>query len=105
MRKNRHGHCLQRLAAHSFLALDQTGSSAVGLVLGLLGHAAGWPMPQGGTGMIARALGACFKDLGGEIVTGHRVKNIDELPASRVMLLDLTPRQIVAVAGHRLPAR
>jgi phytoene dehydrogenase-like protein len=92
------------LAAHSFLSLDATASAAVGLVLAMLGHGPGWPMPQGGAGQLARALGEHFKSLGGQIVTGQRVKTIDELPPARAVFLDLTARQVLAVAGHRFPA-
>ena len=40
--------------------------------------------------------------LGGEIVTGQRVDLLAELPAARATLLDVTPRQVVAIAGDRL---
>ena len=43
-------------------------------------------------------------ELGGEIETGRRIDTLDELPAARAVLLDLTPRQVLAVAGDRLPA-
>jgi phytoene dehydrogenase-like protein len=93
------------LAAHSFLSLDKAASSATGLVLGVLAHAVGWPMPAGGAGMITRALGAYFQELGGHIITNHPVKNIDDLPPARAVFLDLTARQVLAIAGHRLSGR
>jgi phytoene dehydrogenase-like protein len=93
------------LAAHSFLSLDQPASSSVGLVLAMLAHAVGWPMPEGGAGQITRALGNYFQARGGKIVTNQRVKNIDELPPARALFLDLTPRQVLEIAHHRLPAR
>lgn len=93
------------MAAHSFLSLDQTASSAVGLVLAIVGHAAGWPLPQGGAGMITKALGAYFESIGGRIETNRRVKTIDELPRARAVFFDLTPRQVLEIAGHRFPAR
>ena len=93
------------LAAHSFLDLDSPGSSAIGLTLAILGHAVGWPMPEGGAGKITTALAFHFQDLGGKILTNHNVTNIDELPPSRAIFLDLTPRQVLRVAGHRLPQR
>lgn len=91
------------MAAHSFLSLTQPASAAVGLVLAAAGHAAGWPMPRGGSGQITKALAAHLQGLGGKIETNRRVKNIDELPRSRALFLDLTPRQVVAVAGQGLP--
>lgn len=93
------------LAAHSFLPLSQCGSVASGLLLGAAGHVVGWPMAKGGSQKVTDAMVSLFKDLGGEIETGHLVMNIDELPASEVVLLDVTPRQLLAMAGHRLPAR
>lgn len=90
-------------AAHSMIPLETVPSAAYGLVLLLTGHAIGWGFPRGGAYKIADALAAYFKSLGGKIETATEVKNIDELPASRVVLFDLTPRQILRIAGHRLP--
>jgi phytoene dehydrogenase-like protein len=92
------------LAAHSMLRLEQPVTAGFGLVLGVTGHAVGWPMPRGGAQSIANALAACLRSLGGEILTGVRVESIAELPAARAILLDVTPRQALSIAGHRLPA-
>jgi phytoene dehydrogenase-like protein len=91
------------LAGHSIMALDKPGTGAFGLVLAMLGHCVGWPMPEGGAHKIAQALGALFCALGGEIVTGRFIEELEELPAARAVLLDVTPRQFVAMAGARLP--
>ena len=91
-------------AAHSFLALDQPATAAFGLLLSGAGHAVGWPIPRGGSQRIADALAAYFRSLGGEIVTSAPVERLDELDA-RLVLLDLTPRQVLRIAGTRLPAR
>lgn len=93
------------MAAHSMLRLDQPFSASFGLVLGMLAHAVGWPLARGGSGAIATALEAAARSLGVEVVTGHRVASLQELPPSRAVLMDLTPRQVLAVAGDRLPAR
>jgi phytoene dehydrogenase-like protein len=93
---------LAGLAAHSFLPLDRTASAAVGLVLGLLGHAVGWPLPRGGAGRLAGALAACLQSLGGRIETASPVRSLDELPRTRTILLDVTPRQLLQLAGDRL---
>ncbi len=92
------------MAAHAILPLDQSPTSAFGLVLGILGHAVGWPLARGGSQHIADALGCYFQSLGGEIVTGFPVKSVDELPAARAVLFDITPRQLLRIAGHHFPA-
>ena len=75
-----------------------------GLVLGLAGHAVGWPIVRGGSQNLAEALASYFRSLGGEIVTGWRVESLDELPAARAILLDVTPRQVVRIAGTASPS-
>lgn len=92
------------LAAHSVLPLEWPATAAFGLVLGALAHVAGWPMPRGGSGQIASALGATLYELGGEIVTGQEVTALSDLPSSRAVLLDVTPRQVLRIAGDQLPA-
>ncbi len=92
------------LAAHSFLSLDRFATSAFGLVLGILAHVNGWPIPKGGARSISNALGAYFKDLGGEIVANHRVQSLSELPPARATLCDVTPRQFLRLAGESLPS-
>lgn len=92
-------------AAHSGLRIDATGSAAYGLVLLATGHAVGWPIARGGAGAVAEALAARLRALGGEIETGSPVERLEELPSSRCTLLDLTPRQILTIAGDRLPRR
>jgi phytoene dehydrogenase-like protein len=93
------------LGAHSVLPLEQSPSAAIAVMLGLAGHVVGWPLPKGGSQRIANAMASYFRSLGGTIQTGLRVDSVDSLPAARVVLFDLSPRQIVAIAGHRLPGR
>ena len=92
------------IAAHATLPLSRPPSAAVGLMLGLAGHALGWPIPRGGSGAISRALVSYLRSLGGELATGTRVESLAELPPSRLVLLDLTPRQLLRLAGPKLPA-
>ena len=87
------------------LPLDRPPSAAFGLMLGLLGHAVGWPLPRGGSQRIADALASYLRSLGGEIETGHRVESLAELGDARAVLLDVTPRGLLALAGDRLPSR
>lgn len=95
---------LAGFAAHSVLPLEQPPSAAAGLVLAIAGHTAGWPVPRGGAQRISDALAGCLRSLGGEIVTGVRVHSLGELPPSRIVLADVTPRQLLHIAGGRLPA-
>jgi phytoene dehydrogenase-like protein len=90
------------LAAHSMLPLDHWGSAAFGLVLGAAAHAFGWPLVRGGAQSLADALAAYLRSLGGKIVLGRSVQSLEELPRSRVVLCDLTPRQLETIAGAQL---
>ena len=47
----------------------------------------------------------CWRPMAATLELDHRVRSLDELPPSAVVLLDLTPRQVLAVAGDRLPTR
>jgi phytoene dehydrogenase-like protein len=89
------------LAAHSVLPLESSPSAAIGLVIGILAHASGWPIVRGGTQKLADALAAHLRSLGAEIHTDSRVTNIDELPPNATVLCDVSPRQLVAMAGLR----
>jgi phytoene dehydrogenase-like protein len=89
-------------AAHGFLRLDLPVTGAFALTMLGSAHAVGWPIPRGGSQRIADALASYLRSLGGEIETGRRVGSLAELPSHRAVLLDLTPRQVLAVAGERL---
>jgi phytoene dehydrogenase-like protein len=88
--------------AHSVLPLEQTGTASFGLVLALAAHAINWPSVRGGSIKIIDALAACLKSLGGEIRTDSPVKSMNDLPPSRGVLFDLTPRQVLEIAGDQL---
>jgi phytoene dehydrogenase-like protein len=90
------------LAAHAVLPLESLFTASFGYMFALLGHAYGWPLARGGSQGIATALASYLRSLGGEIETGRRVTSLDELPTARAILMDLTPRQIVGLAGSRL---
>jgi phytoene dehydrogenase-like protein len=91
-------------AAHSVLPLEKTGTASFGFVLALSAHAIGWPCVRRGSITIVDALASCLKSLGGEIQTGRMVTSLADLPPSRAVLFDLTPRQVVEIAGDQLPA-
>jgi phytoene dehydrogenase-like protein len=93
------------LAAHSMLPLGRPPSAAFGLMLGLLGHAVGWPFPRGGSQGLSDALASYLRSLGGEIETGRPVESLAELGETRPVLLDVTPRGLLELAGDHLPDR
>jgi len=95
------------LAGHSMLSLDDPLTATVALMFGITIHACGWPIPRGGAQAIPRALIGYFQSLGGAVQT---MRSIDaaafgELEAnSDLILFDTAPRQLVEIAGERLPA-
>lgn len=93
------------LAAHSTLALEEPLTASFGMVLGLTAHAVGWALPRGGSQKIADALACHLYSLGGEIVTNTRVENINALPDADAYLFDVTPKQLLNIAGERLHGR
>ncbi len=92
------------LAAHAMLPLEQIPTAAFALTLGITAHAVGWPIARSGSQQIAHAMAGYLRSLGGEIVTGLRVTSVDQLPPRRAVLFDVTPRQLLQIAGDLLPA-
>ncbi len=92
------------IAAHSFLPLDAPVSSAFALVLGLAGHAVGWPIPRGGSQQISNALAAYLRELGGKIEVNHRIEDLRDLPKSRAILLDVSVWEFLRIAGREMPS-
>jgi phytoene dehydrogenase-like protein len=92
------------MAAHSILPLESVSSAAAGIVIGTSPHTVGWPFARGGSQNIANALASFLRSLGGDIITGTWIKSLDQLPPSRAVLCDQTPRQVVALAGHLFPS-
>lgn len=90
------------MAAHSIQPLSNIASSAIGLVLLATGHLRGWPVPKGGSQSIANALAAFFVSLGGKIETNFDVEYLDQLPTADAVLFDVTPKQLLKIAGQRL---
>lgn len=92
------------IAAHSFLPLEAPVSSAFALVLGLAGHAVGWPIPRGGSQQISNALAAYLRELGGKIEVNCRIDNLRDLPKSRAILLDVSVWEFLRIAGQEMPS-
>lgn len=95
---------LAGLSAHAMLPLEKPMTAAFGLILAAIGHRWGWPIAEGGSQKIAESLASYFQSLGGKIVVGRKVHSIDEL-TTRLILCDITPKQLIQIAGHRLPEK
>jgi phytoene dehydrogenase-like protein len=91
--------------AHSMLSLRSPASAAFGIVLALSAHRVGWPVARGGSQRVADALASHLRSLGGQIQTGRWVESLDELAGARATLLDVTPRQLLRIAGGGLSGR
>jgi phytoene dehydrogenase-like protein len=91
-------------AAHSFLPLESAGSAAFGIVLAVAGHAVDWPCARGGSQQIVEALASLARSAGCDIQTDVTVRSLGDVPASRAVLFDVTPRQLFAIAGSELSA-
>ncbi len=92
------------MAAHAIQPLSNLTTSAIGLVLMAAGHTQGWPIPRGGSQQIAQALAAYFEALGGTIETNVYVRSLEQLPSAKAVLFDITPKQLLEIAGHRFSA-
>ena len=88
------------VAAHSIQPLSNATTSAIALVLMSAAHTGGWPLPKGGSQALANALAAYFVSLGGAIKTSFYVRSLQQLPSAHAVLLDVTPRQLLQIAGH-----
>jgi phytoene dehydrogenase-like protein len=91
------------LAAHALVPLEYLSTAGVGIMLAILGHAVGWPFVRGGAQQLTNALLSVFQSLGGKAISGCWVDSLDQLPPARSILLDVTPRQLLKIAGNRLP--
>ncbi len=91
------------IAAHAMIPLERPPTAAAAVLMATMAHDVGWPLARGGSQRIVDALAAYLRDLGGEIVTGIPITSLNELPRARATLADVTPRQLLAIAGDRLP--
>ncbi|MFA6411159.1 MAG: NAD(P)/FAD-dependent oxidoreductase [Syntrophales bacterium] len=87
------------LAAHAMMPLEQTATAAFAIVLATLAHTVGWPIIRGGSQQLADALAACFRNSGGEIITGRHIFSATDLPKASYYFFDLTPRQLINIGG------
>lgn len=92
------------MCGHGIQPLSNWTTSAIGLMLMSVGHRYGWPIPVGGSQSIADALVSYYCSLGGEVQTDFWVKNITDLPIHNLLILDVTPKQLLAIEGVELTA-
>jgi len=92
---------LAGMAAHSMQPLSKLTTSAAALVLMTNGHLKGWPIPKGGSNRIANALASYFTSIGGKIETNTYVKSLEQLPSAHTVLFDVSPKQLLQIAGHK----
>ncbi len=90
-------------AAHSMVALDKLATASFGISLMVVAHMVGWPIIRGGSQRITDCMEKYFRSLGGEIISGRKIESIKSLPASRAILMALTPKQVASVGGNHLP--
>jgi phytoene dehydrogenase-like protein len=91
-------------AAHSVLPLGQPLTAALGLLFAITAHVEDWPVAEGGSQAITRALASYLRSLGGRIETGRRIERLEQLPDARVVLFDTSPEQLARIAGDALPS-
>lgn len=94
---------LTGIAAHTILSQPSIAAAGAGLSLGTYAHARGWPIPVGGSQAIVDAMVDDLRAHGGEVVLGHDVVSLAQLPSARATLLDVTPRALIRMAGERMP--
>lgn len=90
------------IAAHSMQPFTSIGSSSIGLILCVIGHVRGWPIIKGGAQVLANALLKKFISIGGTYYNNFEVKSIHQIPPYKVLLLDLTPKQVVEILQDEL---
>ena len=96
---------LAGMAAHGLQPLGSLATTGYATLLGALGHLVGWPLVEGGSQRLADALVSIIEAHGGEVRCGVRVRSLADVPSATAVLADVTPRQLVAIAGDELPAR
>ncbi len=93
------------VAAHAVAPLSSPGTTGVATMLIAAGHARGWPVARGGSQSIWRAMVAMLEELGGEVVTGVRVRSMRDVPRTRVVLFDTDPGQLADILGDAVDVR
>lgn len=92
---------LAGMAAHAIQPLSNLTTAAIALVLMATGHRRGWPVPKGGSQAIANALVSYYQSIGGKLETNSPIRSMSQLPSAKTIIFDLTPKQVLAIAGDR----
>lgn len=90
-------------AAHGIQPLENPLTAALGIIFLVTGHAAPWPVAEGGSSAIPRALVSLLRRLGGELVLNQPVRSLSQLPPARAYVFDTSPRAVVEICGQALP--
>jgi phytoene dehydrogenase-like protein len=90
---------LTGVAAHAGSPLPGAVATGTLLLLGLIAHTEGWPIPIGGSHVITRALEDDLRAHGGVVVTGYRVHRPADLPPAHAYLFDTHPADLDAIMG------
>ena len=91
------------MAAHAVVPLDFAATTGIALVLGATAHVDGWPIAAGGAQAITDALVGVLRSFGGEIRTGMLLNDLRELPQAKCTLLDVSPSELLRLAGDAMP--
>ncbi|MGO9042976.1 MAG: phytoene desaturase family protein [Mycobacterium sp.] len=92
-------------AAHVYTRLDRPLTASLGLMILASGHRYGWPVAEGGSGSITRALAAALQEHGGTVTTGVRVAGRTDVPDADLVMLDLSPAVALQIYGDVMPGR
>jgi phytoene dehydrogenase-like protein len=92
-------------SAHMFTRLDRPFTAGVGLMFLASGHRYGWPVAEGGTGSITKALAAALNAHGGAVTTGITVTSRRDIPDADIVMLDLSPAAALSIYGDVMPGR
>ncbi|MEE3749927.1 phytoene desaturase family protein [Mycobacterium intracellulare] len=92
-------------AAHIYTRLDRPLTASLGLMILASGHRYGWPVAEGGSGSITKALAAALEADGGAVTTGITVAGRRDIPDADIVMLDLSPAAALNIYGDVMPAR
>lgn len=90
---------LTGVAGHAGSPIPGLVSAGTLLMLGLLGHHTGWPIPVGGSRAISAALEADLVGHGGTVRTGAPVDSSRQLPPARAYVFDTDPTGVAQILG------